>query len=281
MRLSVRTAFIALVVLGGTGCRTVNVTSKRFFMPAKAELALPPPVAGSESVTFTLPDGARLHGFWVARPQARATLVFFNGAGGLAEEVVAMFVTWSKALNVNVLVYDYRGAGRSEGTGSIDAVKDDAHVVLEDLSHFKADGLAKVILMGSSMGSMAAVSLAAQKREGFAAIVLDSAPTNVAGWVANQVPWFAKPFLTVNISEDMAALDAERDLAQLQTPLLLTVGDADHITPLAFSQKLLAASNSPIKELHVFHGAEHGESSDHAEYVTVLAGFLDRALAVP
>ena len=77
----------------------------------------------------------------------------------------------------------------------------------------------------------------------------------------------------------MAALDAERDVARFQVPLLLTVGEADTITPAKFARRLLAASCSPQKELHVFPGVEHAGAPDTPEYVIVLAAFLSRALA--
>ena len=273
---------LALVaLLGLTGCKTVSISERAFFKPIAADVKMPRVEAGSQPISFTAPDGVVLRGFWVADPAARATVLFFNGSGGLAEDVAPELVAWAPKLHVNLLAVDYRGTGRSEGKGSIAALKSDTHAIITQVRAFDAKGLDRLVLMGSSMGAMAALAIAAEKRDDYAAVIADSAPTNVSDWVAANMPWFVKPFVKVRIEPSMAALDAERDVARFQVPLLLTVGDADTITPAKFARRLLAASTSPQKELHVFPGAEHAGSPDKPEYVIVLAAFLSRALAAP
>lgn len=180
---------------------------------------------------------------------------------------------------MNVLAYDYRGAGRSDGKGSAEKTKEDARVVVEAWRKRPDAGPPRLLLLGISMGAMTAAELAAQAPDTYSAVVLDSAATNVSEWAANLMPWYAAPFITLKIAPSMAQIDAEAAVRRFKTPLLLIVGDADENTPPAFSQRLLAASRSPIKELHVFHGADHAESNEQQGYLYVIDRFFDRALA--
>jgi hypothetical protein len=206
----------------------------------------------------------------------RATLLVFVGTGQSVEEVQATLVAWSAQLRVNVLAYDYRGAGRSDGKSSVAKTRDDAHAVIEAWKKRPDAGPARLVLLGVSLGAMTAAELVAEAPDTYAAVVLDSAATNVQEWAANLMPWYAAPFVTLKVTASLAEIDAEAAVRRVQTPLLIVVGDADDVTPTAFSRRLFAASRSPIKELHVFRGAGHAESNEQAGYVPVLDRFLAR-----
>ena len=73
-----------------------------------------PPTA--EDVWFVTSDNLRLHGWYFASPKtpAFATIIFFHGNGGNIENVDWVAQRLSKR-GLNVLLFDYRGYGESEG----------------------------------------------------------------------------------------------------------------------------------------------------------------------
>lgn len=70
-----------------------------------------------ENVTLTAKDGAHLHGWWIPHPRPRAVLLHLHGnAGNVSHrlELIRIF----HHLGLSVLIFDYRGHGRSQGKPS-------------------------------------------------------------------------------------------------------------------------------------------------------------------
>ena len=74
---------------------------------------------GAESVWFNSADGTRLHG-WFFESQSRpevATVIFFHGNGGNIGNVSWVGQRFAKR-GFDVLVFDYRGYGASDGVAA-------------------------------------------------------------------------------------------------------------------------------------------------------------------
>src|SRR5215207_5528682 len=74
------------------------------------------PPEGAESVWFSSADGTRLNG-WFFESQSKpatGTIVFFHGNGGNISNVGWMGQRFAKH-GFNVLLFDYRGYGASDG----------------------------------------------------------------------------------------------------------------------------------------------------------------------
>src|SRR5206468_8482787 len=84
------------------------------FLP---DTTIPHPPPGVEERWITTRDHVRIHAWYVPAREARATLVWSHGnAGNIAGRVdVGLALA---ARGIDVLAYDYRGYGRSEGRPS-------------------------------------------------------------------------------------------------------------------------------------------------------------------
>ena len=87
-----------------------------FFKPNAVEYAALP--RGAEELTFVAPGGPLLHGWWLpATAPVRGTVVFCHGnARNLTWH--AQYVQWFTRYGFQVLLFDYRGYGRSDGSPS-------------------------------------------------------------------------------------------------------------------------------------------------------------------
>src|SRR5262245_49250920 len=77
------------------------------------------PAEGAEIVWFNSADGTRLNG-WFFKSQsipATATIIFFHGNGGNVSSVGWLGQRFAKH-GFNVLVFDYRGYGASDGVAA-------------------------------------------------------------------------------------------------------------------------------------------------------------------
>jgi alpha-beta hydrolase superfamily lysophospholipase len=72
--------------------------------------------AGAEEVSFRNDDQQLLHGWFVSSPSqpAAATVIFFHGNGGNIGNVAGLGESLA-ARGFDVLLFDYRGYGKSEG----------------------------------------------------------------------------------------------------------------------------------------------------------------------
>src|SRR5262245_31287236 len=72
----------------------------------------PPP--GVEERWIRTADGLRIHAWYAAHPQARASVIWSHGNGGNIADRGSLLVELA-ARGLDVLAYDYRGYGKSEG----------------------------------------------------------------------------------------------------------------------------------------------------------------------
>jgi len=100
-----------------------------FYFPTHDEPATPATWGFNfDNVDFKSADGTRIHGWFVPAHDANAegTVVFSHGNAGSMGHHLG-FVMWLAEAGYNVLMYDYRGFGKSGGSvgrrGMIDDVK--------------------------------------------------------------------------------------------------------------------------------------------------------------
>ena len=104
-----------------------------FFHPDQHVYATPEQLGvTAEQLSFGNAGGPRLHGGWLpARGTPRATLVHAHGnAANVSNH--APLVAWLPAQGVEVLTFDYRGFGRSEGKPTLDGVVTDTRSALAE-----------------------------------------------------------------------------------------------------------------------------------------------------
>ena len=126
----------------------------------------PPPV-GSQEVSFTASDGVRLEGWWWPAQQRSDAVLLLHGAGANRLEMLAR-ATWLHDEGYAVLLFDFRGCGRSGGRGDAGFTERlDVSAALAFLKE-RAD---RVILVGKGMGAAAAVMAVADWKSARAAVL--------------------------------------------------------------------------------------------------------------
>jgi uncharacterized protein len=239
------------------------------YFPARALLETPAS-AGLDyrDLTPETADGERLHGWWIgARGDRLGHLLLCHGnAGNVGDRVLhAKLLT---AAGFDVLLFDYRGYGRSSGRPSEEGTYQDARAALACLLDQPGVDSARVFYIGESLGGAIAVDLALERPP--AGLMLLSAFTGV-----RQVGRVHYPFVPAALIPD--AYPALRRIGRLRAPLLVLHGDRDDIVPLAQGRALFEAAPEP-KRLHVFPGLGHNDlvSGAGAEFAEVIAAWVWR-----
>jgi fermentation-respiration switch protein FrsA (DUF1100 family) len=229
------------------------------FMPSKYPAGnWNPPGLAVEDAWFES-DGLKLHGWYVDVPQPRAVVLIAHGNAGNVTNRYDLLRQF-QALGASVLVFDYRGYGRSEGSPNEAGVLADARSARRWLAHRTGIAENEIVLCGESLGGGVQVDLAA--KDGARGLILISTFDSLAGVAAFHYPWFPVRMLM------RTRLDSLAKIADYHGPLLQIHGDQDTIVPLALAQRLFDAAGEP-KELVVVERGDHNDPLDRTALVAI------------
>jgi fermentation-respiration switch protein FrsA (DUF1100 family) len=235
--------------------------------PAGPSWALP---ANAEDVWMKTADGVRLHGWFIkaGAQQADATVIYFHGNGGNL-----CYVGWIgerlAAHGFDVLLFDYRGYGRSEGEVSDEqALNRDADAAYDYVVTGRGTSPDRVAFYGQSLGTAAAVDLASRRACG--ALVLESGFCSASDLAAVILPWL--PRWAHRLARNR--FESARKLTAIHCPVFITHGEPDDVIPTEQGRKLFAAANEP-KRLLIVPGADHNVAGIGGPgYIATVAAFI-------
>jgi len=224
-----------------------------------------PPGVDFEDAWFKAPDGTRLHGWYAPHEAPRATILFAHGNAGNVSYRAEVLRILNQRVGASVLIFDYRGYGRSEGKPSEEGVLADARAARRWLADRAGIAEDEVVLMGRSLGGAVAVDLAAE--DGARGLVLENTFTSLPDVAAYYYPWLPVRLVM------RTRLDAKSKIARYEGPLLMSHGEADTIIPIEFGRRLFEAANQP-KQWLSYPGLDHNDFQP-AEYYDALIEFVE------
>ena len=229
---------------------------------------------GAEDVWFTTSDNLNLHGWFIKsnNTPALATVIYFHGNGGNISHVAWIGKNLASR-GFDVLLFDYRGYGRSEGEvdGETELYRD-GDAAYEYVVTLRGVRPEQLILYGQSLGTTVAADVASRKPCG--AVILESGLSSAADMAAVVLPYLPRRIYILGRNR----FESARKLSQVKVPVLITHGDPDPVIPVEQGRSLYAAANEP-KKLLIFPGAGHNVHGDVGErYVDVVADFIREAV---
>lgn len=217
-----------------------------------------------EDAWFTTEGGITLHGWYVAAPEPRGFLLFAHGNAGNLSDRAEIVRVLNQDLGLSVLIFDYRGYGRSEGKPSIKGVLEDGRAAQQWLRQRENIDANDIGLLGRSLGASVMVYLAAE--QGARALILEGAFSSMADVADDAYPLLPTGLL---LRRD---IKADELIKRYHGPLLQSHGVEDTIIPIALARKLFRAANEP-KEFIELPGLNHNDPLP-AEYYQKVAEFL-------
>jgi pimeloyl-ACP methyl ester carboxylesterase len=218
-------------------------------------------------------DGERLHGWWLgaqAEERLGQLLLCHGNAGNVGDRVLhGALLT---AVGFDVLLFDYRGYGRSSGRPTEEGTYRDARAAREALLREAGAEGSQIFYLGESLGGAVALDLAFEFPP--RGLVLQSTFTGV-----RDMARLYYPFIPRGLVPD--AYPTLRRIGEFRTPLLLLHGERDEIVPVSHGRALLEAAPGP-KRMHVFPGVGHNDLVPLAgrAYAETIAAWA-RSLAEP
>jgi len=255
-----------------------------------------------EDVEFPSADGATLRGWFVPVPGSQLAIVATHGRGADRRAYLPQLGLLHD-LGATVLLFDFREHGTSDGTGrGMSAGYREAQDISAAARYLKHQvGVDHVVVIGSSLGGVAAILAAADDRSINAVItegafssaeaylfesgaegLADSSP--LMAWLLKR-PWWPRAVVALTAwREGIPGVPAAGDaIARLSPmPILIMHGLADRSIQPSEAERLFRRAGEP-KELWLVSGARHGEafSRDPGEYQRRVTSFLDQQRLLP
>jgi hypothetical protein len=234
------------------------------------QFRFPPYVPGLEEVFITVDDGCVINGLFVPGRVTRPTVLIFHGNAGNITHRDFLLREFSR-LGCAVLLIDYHGYGKSEGTPTEQNLYGAARASLEWLATHKKVMPDQVVLYGESLGCGVAIELATGHR--FRGLVLVTAFRNLASVAGYHFPFNLFPVRL--ILKD--SFDNQAKISRVHAPLLFFHGTADEIIDAKDSAALYELANPP-KARHLFAGADHNglPFHDSGRYWSIIGEWLEQ-----
>lgn len=204
---------------------------------------------------FQSGDGTRLVGWYLA-PQSLAAdqrpqlaMLMHHGNGENITHLIDEAARFRDAHDIAVLIYDYRGFGRSEGMPAEAGVLADGEAAMEWLMERTDLPPDRVVQFGRSLGGGVAVHVAAKYDA--AGLILDRTFNSIVDVAAERYWMFPVRWIIRN------RYPSQEKIADYRGPLLQLHGDADEVIDLRFAKQLYEAAGSEEKTFVESPGTTH------------------------
>jgi len=243
------------------------------YFPTRAHDATPKALGLlHEEMLATAEDGVRVHGWRLKGKTPRLTVLLSHGNAGNISHRLDRAMLLQRRFPADVLLYDYRGYGSSEGRPDEEGTYRDARAAYRWLRE-RGEAPERIVLFGESLGCAVALQLALE--EPARGLILESPFASIPEMARAVYPFLPLwPFVRTRY-------DNLGKAPRLRLPLLVLHGDRDEVVPFAQGRRVFEAAPAP-KRFHAIPGAGHNDTyvTGGPAYWHVLAEFLE-SLSAP
>ncbi|PIE54606.1 MAG: alpha/beta hydrolase [Dethiosulfovibrio peptidovorans] len=222
-----------------------------------------------QDVPFMTKDGIQLHGWYIPVEPSRGVVLFCHGnAGNIGHRLESIGIFHD--LGLSVLIFDYRGYGRSQGSSSVKGLAVDAKAAWDWLVYDQKISPDEIVLFGRSLGG--AIALELTKSVAPKGIILESTFASPFGLLPIGL---IAPLLRTALGNPWDSLSAAREL---DIPTLCIHSPDDEIVPFREGQKLYDAVMGEKSFVEIKGGHNDSFMMSISTYVPALDDFLTRLL---
>ena len=240
--------------------------NNNLFFPRPDSMPTP---EGAEDIFVEVEKGIEVHVRRFPSQQARFTLLFFHGNGEIVSDYDSLVYAFA-GLGAEFIVCDYRGYGQSQGSPSLRAALEDAHVIYKFLKE-NSKLRFPVCVMGRSLGSAPAIELCCAFDE-ISCGVIESG-------YADPIPLVERRGLRIDqtTAEEDAVFNNSKKIANVQCPVLIMHGEEDYLISPKEAELNYKQAGSKLKILKILEGVGHNDMmmARDGGYFTCLKDFLD------
>lgn len=220
---------------------------------------------GYEAVSLQAADGVGLHGWYLPAEGAERVLLFFHGNAGNISHRRASLEIFHR-LGLNVLIIDYRGYGKSEGSPGEAGLYKDAMAAWDYLITERGFAADEVVIFGRSLGGAVAVDLAS--RLPARGLIVESTLSSARDFAQVAFPILSRLIVMRYDFNSVAKLP------QVQVPVLVLHSPDDEVMPFHLGERVFEAAPEPKSFVRLRGGHNGGFYLSQPEYEHALAEWL-------
>lgn len=253
------------------------VESKALYFPSRATFQNPP---GCEDVWITTPDGKRLHAWFLRATDAapgeiRPAILHCHGNAGNVESHLD-FSRFLTQRGMHVLIFDYRGYGRSDSARMLtrEPLAVDSLAAFDVLAARPDADPKHIGVYGVSLGAVFALHVA-EHRPAVACACTVAAFSSWGGVASDHLPVLGNLLMS-------GGLDPRDLVPHLgKRPYLIAHGDADEIVSIRHAEILEAVAKAvgvPVQLVRI-KGGDHNGIVDRQDSRDAIGEFFTNNLA--
>lgn len=277
-----RLAVIALLTYVGVCMLTALLQSRLIYFPTRGYSNTPADVAlVYDEMMLTTADGVSIAAWYAPHPTPRGSVIFCHGnAGNISDRLHSIKLL--HGMGLNVLIFDYRGYGRSEGKPSEAGTYEDAEAAWRYLTETRGEAPNRVVLFGRSLGGAVAIELASRRslephygpeKPVPAALVVESTFTSLVDVGQLHYRWLPVRLLLTY------RYDSIGKVPQIMCPKLFVHGRDDELIPITMGRRLYEAAAEPKQFLQTPGGHNEGGFTFSPAFTDRLNAFLVSTLS--
>jgi hypothetical protein len=236
------------------------------FVPAREMAATPADIGlHFEDVVMRTRDNVRISAWYIPAQEERAVLLFCHGNAGNNSHRLDSIQLFHD-LHLSVLIFDYRGYGKSEGSPTEEGTYLDAEAAWDHLINIKHVQPEKIVLFGRSLGGAVAAEVALRHKVG--ALIIESGFTSVP-----ELGGKYYPFLPVKLLSRYSYATVDK-VSKINAPKLFIHSPYDEIIPLHHGKALYDNASPPKEFLQIDGDHNNGFRESGSVYTDGLYRFI-------
>lgn len=222
-----------------------------------------------EELTLKTKDSVSISAWHIPAESERGVVLFCHGnAGNVSDRLDSIRIFHD--LGLSVLIFDYRGYGKSTGTPTEEGTYMDAESAWDYLVHTRDISPAKIVLFGRSLGSSVAAETALRRKAGV--LIIESGFTSIPDLGQKYFP-----YLPVRIISRFQYATEEK-VSRISIPKLFIHSRDDEIIPFEQGGKLFDNAANPKEFLLIQGGHNDGFLISGKSYTSGIERFLSKHL---
>ena len=218
-----------------------------------------------EELFLTSDDGAVLNGLHFKQPSPKGVILYCHGNAGELNHWGFWAQELSNRYQYDVVIWDYRGYGKSTGKRRQQLMLDDGFLFYEYCKKHFSEG--EITIFGRSLGGFFATHIAKDTNPD--KLIIESAPTSLLNIAEKEYPLLPSKWLL------KFRFQSDRNIPKIEVPTYFIHGTDDKLVPYAHGEALFKLSGAKTKELFKVKGGDH---NDLASFDKGYFGALDKIL---
>ncbi len=217
-----------------------------------------------EELFLEAEDGALLNGLHFKNENPKGVILYFHGNAGNLEKWGEWGSKLAERFGYDVVMWDYRGYGKSSGKRSFQAMLNDGQLFYDYATkHFDETN---TVVFGRSLGGAFASHIVKQNDP--SKYISESTFTNIKE-LAKDRYWFLPIDQLLKYG-----FQSEENIQKINIPTLFIHGTEDDVVPYMHGKRLYELSAADQKQLFTVTGGAHNDLQAYPEFFERLEGFL-------